>query len=365
MTHRFTGESEGYVRVSEASLRTVTESIFMQMGVPEADARLATDVLVSSDLRGIESHGVSNMLRKYVRDYRNGKLNPTPAWRIIRETPSTASIDADAGLGLIIAPRAMEIAIRKAQEVGIGMVTMKNVGHMGMVSYYPMMALSHDMIGLGMTSSPPEVVPTGGAEPRLGTNPIALAAPANRQIPFVFDAATSVVSNNKLGIARRLGVKLPPGWIADAEGTPLMREADPPPEGRGRANMLPLGSAPELSSHKGYGLGCVVEILSGILAGGGFGAAERKTGYSHMVAAYRIDAFMDTGEFKNTMDEWLKVLKETKPAKGETRVLYPGILEQESEEENRKRGIPLHRETVKWFSDTCSELGIEASVEEI
>ena len=333
------------------------------MGVPEDDCRLAADVLILADLRGVDSHGVSNMLRSYIRDYRQGKINPTPKWRVLRESASAASLEADAGLGLIIAPKAMDMAIEKAKKTGIGMVTMRNAGHMGMASYYAMQALPHDMIGLAMTSSPPEMVPTFGAEARLGTNPIALAAPALTEAPFVYDAATTVISSNKIKLARRLGVKLPGGWIAGSDGTPVMEEADPniSYDGRPRPYLLPLGSIRESGSHKGYGLAGVVEILSGILTGGGFSAMPR-SGYTHAVAAYRIESFMDTGEFKKTMDDWLRLLRTTRPAPGHERVYYPGQMEAESEKENRAKGIPLHREVIDWFRETCGELSIQFSL---
>ena len=361
MLERFKLKEQDLVRVPEVTLRETVVSIFEKMGVPQDDCRLAADVLVVADLRGVESHGVSNMLRSYVRSYQQGQTNPNPQWRVLRESPSTASIDCDTGLGIIIAPKAMEIAIEKAKNVGMGMVTMSNGRHLGMASYYAMLALKHDMIGLCMTSSPPEVLPTFGAEPRLGANPIALAAPADKEAPFVFDAATSTIAVNRLGLARRLGIKLLPGWVADTDGTPIMEEVTPPVpgyEGPGQSRLLPLGSTREMSSHKGYGLACVVEILSGILTGGGYSVKVGRPNCNHCVAAYNIETFMDTGQFKRTMDEWLQMLKSTKPAPGHQRVLYPGLLEAECEVEYRAKGIPLHREVVGWFNSICRELSI-------
>jgi L-2-hydroxycarboxylate dehydrogenase (NAD+) len=363
--NRFKLKEKDLVRVPEGQLRQTVVSIFEKVGVPKDDARLGADVLVTADLRGVESHGVSNMLRNYVRGYQQKQTNPNPHFNIVRETPSTASIDCDAGLGIIIAPKAMEIAIEKAKKVGMGMVTMKNGRHMGMASYHAMLALKHDMIGLCMTSTPPEMLPTFGAEPRLGTNPIAVAAPADKEAPFVYDAATTVVAGNKLGLARRLGVKLPPGWIGDADGTPIMQDVDAPAPGfevRSRSNLLPLGSTRELGSHKGYGLACVVEILSGILTGGGFRALAGRDSFNHCVAAYNIEAFMDTAEFKKTMDEWLIILKTTKPAPGYERVFYPGLPEAEATVANRAKGIPLHPEVVTWFHTICGELSIPCSM---
>ncbi|MGA9697064.1 MAG: Ldh family oxidoreductase [Dehalococcoidales bacterium] len=343
------------IRVTESNLRATTVAIFEKMGVPKDDCRLAADVLVTADLRGVASHGVSNILQRYVGFYKDKLVNPTPDWKIIRESPAVASINADGGLGIIIAPKAMQIAIEKARNVGVGMVTIQNGRHLSMASYHAMLALKHDMIGMCMTSTMPFMIPTFGAEPRLGTNPIAVAAPADREAPFVYDAATTVVANNKVTLARRMGVKLPPGWVADAEGTPIMQEVEPPAPGVDR--LLPLGSTKEMGSHKGYGLAGVVDIFSGILTGGGYGANNGgKHVCNHCVVAYNIETFMDVAEFKRTMDEWLVMLKTTKPAPGHDRVLYPGLPEAECEKEYKAKGIPLHHEVVEWLRKTCTEL---------
>ena len=339
------------------ALKSTVAAVFEKMGVPPADALLGADVLVLADLRGVDSHGVSNMLRSYVSGYTAGQINPTPDLRIVRETPGTASIDSDRGLGIITTPKAMEIAIRKAAEVGVGMVTIGNARHLGMASYHAMMALEHDMIGVCMTSCPPSVVPTFGAEPRLGTNPIAIAVPSRQEAPFVFDAATSTVAGNKVGIARRLGVMLEPGWLADGEGNPIMEEADAPDN----YTLLTLGSTRELGSHKGYGLSCMVDILAGVLTGFGYGAVPGRPNFGHYVAAYNVAGFDDPEHFKDTMDEWLRMMKGTRPAPGEERVLVAGQPEAEMEAVRRVEGIPLHQEVVDWFHDTCGELGIECS----
>ena len=259
------------------------------------------------------------------------------------------------GLGIITTPKAMEMAIRKAADVGVGMVTIGNARHLGMASYHAMMALEHDMIGVCMTSCPPSVVPTFGAEPRLGTNPIAIAVPSRNEAPFVFDAATSTVAGNKVGIARRLGVKLEPGWLADADGNPIMEEADAPDN----YTLLTLGSTRELGSHKGYGLSCMVDILAGVLTGFGYGAVPGRPNFGHYVAAYNVAGFDDPDHFKDQMDEWLQMMKSTRPAPGEERVMVAGQPEAEMEEIRRVEGIPLHQEVVDWFHDTCGELGID------
>jgi LDH2 family malate/lactate/ureidoglycolate dehydrogenase len=348
--------------VQEDDLRGTVIPIFEKMGVTPEDARLAADVLVVADLRGVDTHGVSNMLRSYVSGYQSGQINPQPNWKVVRETPSTANIDCDRGLGVIIAPKAMDIAIQKARQVGIGMVTMGNGRHLGMASYHAMKALEHDMIGTCMTSCPPSVLPTFGAEPVLGTNPIAVAVPAKNEPPFVFDAATSTVAANKMGIARRLGVMMEPGWMADSEGTPVMEEVDPAMRESGGYQLLPLGSTRELGSHKGYGLSCVVDILAGVLTGVGYGAMPGRPNFGHYVAAYSIDAFTDVDSFKDMMDEWLLMMKNAKPAPGHDRVMVAGQPEAEVEAVRRVDGIPFHQEVVDWMRDTCSELSVTCLV---
>lgn len=347
------------VYVVEASLRDVTQAVFEKMGVPAEDAALATDVLVMADMRGVDSHGVSNMLRSYVTGYQEGRHNPRPDWKIVRERASTATIDSDRGLGIIVVPKAMEIAIQKAKQTGIGVVAIRNGGHMGMASYHAMLALEHDMIGVTMTALGTAVLPTFGAEGRLGTNPIAVAAPAKNMHPFVLDIATSMVAANKLQLARRLGATLPAGMVADAAGTPI-DTAGPLPEGY---KNIPFGGTRELGSHKGYGLAMVVEIMCTILSGGmpmSLPDAGRRA--THHVAAYDIDAFTDVDEFKELMDQWLEVLEATPPAPGHERVLTPGLEEEEAEAQRRERGIPLHSEVIDWFEETCRDLDIPFSL---
>ena len=358
MLEQFKVGHEAAVMADGAALQDTVAGVFARMGVPPDDAALAADVLVLADLRGVDSHGVSNMLRSYVAGYQEGSINPRPDWRVVRETPSTATIDSDCGLGIIVTPQAMELAIRKAANVGVGMVAIGNARHLGMASYHAMLALPHDMIGVCMTSCPPAVLPTFGAEPRLGTNPIAVAVPAGEEPPFVFDAATSSVAVNKIRIAQRLGADIPGGWLADAAGTPIMEEGPAP----GDFNLVPLGGNRELGSHKGYGLSCVVDILAGVLTGFGYGAVPGRPNFGHYVAAYSIDAFTEVAQFKQEMDEWLRMMKSTKPAPGHDRVLVAGQPEAETELVRRAEGIPLHPEVAQWLRDACGELGVECRI---
>ncbi|MBM3141114.1 MAG: Ldh family oxidoreductase [Chloroflexi bacterium] len=353
MLERFKVPVADRVYVPDPQMRAAAEAIFLAMGLAEEDARRAADVLIFNDLRGVETHGVSNMLRSYVDGYRSGALNPRPEFVIERETATTATVHGGNGLGLHVAPRAMELAIAKAREFGMGAVGVHHVGHMGGAGYHAMLPLPHDMIGVAMsTSGRPIVVPTWGAEPRLGTNPIAWAAPAETMPPFVFDIGTSQIAANKMRLARRVGAKVAPGWIATADGTPVMEEIDPPEQ----FFILPLGATRELGSHKGYGLGAVVDILGSVLTGLGGGFISGIPGYHLM--AYRIDAFTDAAKFKRDMDSWLRGLAATKPAPGHERVVYAGLLEAEEERRRLEEGIPYHTEVIDWFRRIGDELGL-------
>ena len=356
MAEQATSAGNVRVRVNPKNLRTTVQRILQHCGVPAEDAATGADVLVKADMMGVESHGVSNMLDRYVERYQNGIMNPNPNWRIVRETPGTATIDSDRALGVIITPIAMKMAIEKAKNVGIGMVTVANSRHLGMAVYHAMMALEHDMIGVCMSSVRPTVLPSLGSTVRLGTNPIAVAAPAGTHPPFVFDAATSVVPDNKVDIVRRLGGNLFPGLIGDENGTPIMESVPAPP--RDGYQLLPLGSIPQTGGHKGYGLACVVDILCGGLSGTGYGATRPAEEVAHTVAAYNIEAFIEVSTFKDQMDTWLQTLKDTPPAPGNERVLVAGQMEWEAEQDRKANGIPLHPEVIGWFRDTCAQMEI-------
>ncbi|HEX5166674.1 MAG TPA: Ldh family oxidoreductase [Thermomicrobiales bacterium] len=362
MLERFHVPREHEVRVSDAALRRTITDLFIACGVPEADAATGAGVLTKTDLRGVETHGVSNMLRSYIGWFQNGQLNPDPKQHIIRETPGTATIDGDRGLGLIQGTAAMQLAIDKAREVGVGVVTMRNSGHLGAVGHFSMQAAEQDMVGICLTAMSVLVLPTFGAIPRLGTNPISIAAPARTEPFLLYDAATSTIAGNKIALARRVGANMEPGWIAEPDGSPIMEER-PVPEGSmyalGAYNLLPLGGTREQGSHKGYGLGLMVEVLTTLLSGAVPSMVEEKPPLaSHHFAAYNIAAFDDVVHFKDTMDRTLQTLTETPPAPGHERVIYPGLSEAESEIDRKANGIPLHREVIDWFNRTTDELGV-------
>ncbi|HVR29373.1 MAG TPA: Ldh family oxidoreductase [Thermoanaerobaculia bacterium] len=351
---------EDSVRVPAERLRRHVAAIFERLGLPEDDASTAAEVLVQADLMGVDSHGVSNYIQLlYEPGLRRGTIEPRPRIEVVAETPISALVDGGGGLGLVVGARAMAIAIEKAGAAGVGLVAVRNSRHYGAAGIYSRMAIERDMIGLSLTNSDQLVAPTFGRESRIGTNPIAVAVPAGVEAPFLLDMATSTVPLGKIMLARRHGVALPEGWAADEQGIPT---SDPGTAFRA-LRLLPLGGTYEQGSHKGYGLGVVVDILSGVLSGAGVAVGQGLGGQvGHFFAALRIDVVRPVESFKAAMDEYLRALRETPPAPGQDRVLYAGLLEHETEGERRRDGIPLHRDVVDFLDRLGAELGVGASL---
>ena len=342
------------VRVKPETMQQVVEGIFRSLGAPEDDARRSAEALMYADVRGIDSHGVNNMMQFYVKWIREGLINPAPELKVLRETDAAATIDSDRGLGLTIAPQAMAMAIDKARRCGVGAVAVTNGRHFGAAAYHAALALEHDMIGIAMTCGGVFMAPTFAAEAMLGVNPLGVAVPAGSEAPFIFDASMSSVAVNKIYNAKRLGKMIPPGWIADEHGTPIMHETPAPDE----FIVLPTGGSRAVGSHKGYGLAVMIDMLSGLLSGNPAGYQRPYGDVSHHLLAYRVDAFTELAMFKDHVDGYLKGLREAKPAPGEDRVLYAGLEEHETEIERRRRGIPYHPEVIAWHREICTELGV-------
>ncbi|AGA76459.1 Ldh family oxidoreductase [Echinicola vietnamensis] len=331
------------------SLFAFTKEIFIKIGCPEADAQSATEVLLSADLRGVDSHGVAR-LSGYVRLWEAGRINPTPKIRIVHETPSTAVVDGDGGLGLVVAPVAMKIAIEKAKNAGTGWVSVKNSNHYGIAGHHALQAVKEDMIGMSMTNASPLVSPTFSKERLLGTNPISVAIPAGKEPPFVADMATTTAANGKLEILQRKQENAPSGWVQDKEGNPTTNAFGVKEGGA----LLPLGGDREHGSHKGYALGAIVDIFSAVLSGANYGPWVPPfvaflepdpnpvgEGIGHFFGAMRVDAFRPADEFKNHMDTWISRFREAKTTPGHDKVLIPGDPERELEKERMENGIPL------------------------
>ncbi len=326
-----------------------TKRILQSIGCNDDDASLASEVLLSADLRGVDSHGVAR-LSGYVRLWEAGRVNTSPTIKILHQTPSTAVVDGDRGLGLVVAPKAMQLAMEKATAVGTGWVSVQNSNHFGIAGYHAMMALQKEMIGMAMTNASALVAPTFSVERMLGTNPIAVAVPAGNEAPFVADMATTTAANGKLEILQRKGLDTPSGWVQDKDGNEV---TDAHALKQGGA-LLPLGSDIEHGSHKGYALGSIVDIFSAVLSGANYGPwvppfpayvpmpeNQPGKGIGHFFGAMRIDAFRPADEFKRDMDHWLNRFRAAKPVEGQERVLVPGDPEREFEEARRVNGIPL------------------------
>ena len=354
MLERFHVPSDEAVHVNKDDMHATVVDIFLKMGMPPDEAEVASDVLVYADIRGIETHGVSNMLRNYVKSFGEGGINPTPNPKIVREMPAAATLDCDGGHGLVVGPMAMEMAIERAKVYGIGTITANNGRHFGAAAYHAAMAIDHDMIGLAMTSGGMSVVPVDGSKPMFGLNPIAIAIPTRHEAPFIFDASMSSVAGNKIVLAKRLGVPVAPGWITGADGVPITEESEVPEN----YFMLPSGGTRENGSHKGSSLGIWVEIMCGLLGATGAGP-NREGGAAHHFIAYNVEAFTDLEGFKDDMDTYMKEIRETPPIPGADRVLYAGLPEHEEEIERNENGIPYHPEVIDWFRGITGELNID------
>jgi L-2-hydroxycarboxylate dehydrogenase (NAD+) len=353
------------VTFAAGSLRAFVERTFVALDVPADDAALAAEVLLAADLRGIDSHGVAR-LPTYVGCLRQGMINPRPAVRVVRETPSTATVDGDNGLGLVVGPAANRIAIVKAAEIGTGWVSVRNTNHYGIAGYYVLRAIEAGLIGWSMTNSSAIVAPLWGAEARLGTNPIAVGFPAGAEPPIVVDMATSAVAFGKVEIAARKQEPIPRGWAIGPDGHPTL---DPSEVLRGA--LLPLGSTKELGGHKGYGLAIVVDLLCCALSGANWGpwappfspglpspARSVGLGIGHFFGAMRVDAFLDPYEWGRQVDDFIQTMRATKPQPGTDGPLLPGDPERDAEADRTANGIPLLQPVVDALRQISDDLGV-------
>ena len=343
-----------------------SKNIFLKIGCSEANAETAATVLLSADLRGVDSHGIAR-LSGYTRLWEVKRINANPNISIVHQTPSTATVDGDKGLGLIVAPAAMQIAIDKAKNVGTGWVSVKNSNHFGIAGIHAMMALEHDMIGIAMTNASPLVAPTFSVERLLGTNPIAVAIPAGNEPAFVADFATTTAANGKLEILLRKNMDTPTGWVQTKTGEPSTNAE----EVKNGGALLPLGGDKEHGSHKGYMLGSIVDIFSAILSGANYGPwvppfpayvpmPENMPGegIGHFFGAMRIDAFRPAIDFKDNMDSWIQRFRSAKTITGQEKVIIPGEPETAMEKERINNGIPIEESVV----NDLKELGNKFNV---
>ena len=354
-------DSKSTTAIDHRKLARFVAAAFEKLGVPKDDAEIGANVLVQADLRGVDTHGVIrfNPHSWYVKWLTDGSMTACPNIRVISESGSAALLDGDRGIGMVIGHRAMEVAIRKARESGIGMVAVRNSRHYGMSAYYSMRALPHDMIGIAMTNASRQVVPTFGRESRFGTNPMCFAVPADKQLPFVLDMATTTAAAGKLELAARQGKLIPLGWALNE----LAEPTDDPRVAQQARRLLPLGGSREGGSHKGYGLAIMVEILCGVLTGTLTALNADQDPRGHFFAAIRLDTFRPVDEFKRDMDRLIGALKSTAPVEGQDRVYVAGEIEFETAKERAEHGIPLLPSVLKGLREVGEQLGVRYDLE--
>lgn len=358
--------SDGAVYYRGEDLRRFAAEVFISCGVPEEDARQAADVLCTADEWGIKSHGVAR-LRAYYEMLSLGHVNPRPSLRVVREAASVVVIDGDNGLGLVVGPRGVRMAMRKAEETGAAWASVFHSNHFGIAGYYATQGLASDMICWAMTNTPALVSPLWGVGRMLGTNPLAVGIPANEAAPVVVDMATSAISFGVVENALRSHDGVPTDCIADAQGNPT---TDPEKFLSG-GSLLPLGGDREHGGHKGYCLAALIDILCGVLSGANWGPfvppfphninpPERQVGrgLGHLFGAFRVSAFTEPEAFKRRMDEWVGVLRATPAAQAAEGVQIPGDPERAAAAESRAKGVPVEKTVVEDLSYLARQLGL-------
>ncbi|MHC6203346.1 Ldh family oxidoreductase [Breznakiellaceae bacterium SP9] len=342
------------VYASLEEMREFMRLAFIKVGVPDADAAICADVLIESDKRGIDSHGVGRLKPIYIDRIKDGIQNTKTQLEIIRETPTTTVFDGHDGMGHVIGVKAMTLTIEKAKNCGMAMAAVRNSTHYGIAGYYALMAAKEDMICFTGTNARPSIAPTFGVENMLGTNPLTIGFPTDEDFPFVIDCATSITQRGKIEHYARINKTMPQGWVIDEDGNTV---TDPFIALKGLVDgtcaLTPLGGiGDELAGYKGYSYATVIEVLSAALQGGtflkalsGIGPDKKLQPYhlGHFFIAISIEAFIDPKDFKRTAGDILRELRASKKAKGYDRIYTAGEKEYLAYLERSKQGIPLNK----------------------
>ena len=345
-------------KIKAERLEEIGRALFEAAGAPAEEAALVMCHIVGANLVGHDSHGVIQ-IPTYIDRIKAGHIVPGAPWVIVKESPTTTVVDGHWAFGYVANERAMRLTIEKAEKSNVAAATVFRQGHIGRLSSYTQMAAKAGMIGLITADSgrsPKAVAPFGGREARLGTNPISMAIPSDLEAPLYLDMATSAAAAGKINVATARGEQVPAGWLIDADGKP---STDPRVLKQGGA-LLPVGGA---EGYKGYGLATIVEILSGLLTGLGFGVEP--TGRHNdgcFIAVFNVAAFRNLDTFKNEVTEFAQYLKATPPAEGFTEVLYPGEIEFRREQDRRKNGIPVEDATWKKLQELATGYGIASKL---
>ena len=355
------------MRIPSKQIHEQLATVFRAWGMSEAHAETTAQMMVETDLRGVDSHGIS-MLPTYDSEFRAGRLNMKPVFKLVRQNSATALIDADASLGHPVSAYAMNLAVDKALKEGVCIVTVVNSHHFGAAGCYSRIAADRGVIGM-VTSATRGVtmVPTFGAEPVLGTNPIAFAAPAKRNAPFLLDMATTTVAAGKVKVYKLNHKPLPAGWVVDADGKQVTDETQAfgyvfeKKEG----GITPLGGTRDVGSHKGYGLGMMVHILAGTLAGASFSPIRNKTqkpsdphDIGHFFMAIDPRAFREEGAFEDDLDQVIDILHATKRADPDQPVLVAGDPELLTRTERLEQGVPVPDDLMEQLRGVASRANV-------
>jgi len=362
--------SESIIFIEVERLKKIMKDVFVGIGVPSGDADICVEVLIASDLRGIDSHGVGR-LKMYYDRIKAGVQHPVTNFQIVKETETTATIDGNHGMGQVIGYKSMQLAIDKAKRYGMGSVAVRNSTHYGIAGYYPLMAIQAGMIGITVTNARPSIAPTFGVEPLLGTNPLTFGAPTDEPFPFLIDCATSISQRGKIEVLARDEQPTPAGWAIDKKGQPhtdtkkLLDDLI-----TGDAALLPVGGAGELfGGHKGYSWAVMVEILSAALQEGafmdqltGFDANGKTVPYQlgHFFLAINIENFIILPLFKKIAGNICRRLRQSPLADGSDRIYTAGEKEYEIEQQRTKEGIPVNKNLQKNLTVMIKELKLSA-----
>jgi len=353
--------TENVVCMDSETLERFMVDVFKGLGVPEEDARVCADVLISADRKGIDSHGVNRLKPTYYDRIKTGLQSPVTRIDVLREGPTTALIDGNNGMGHVIAKHAMSLCIEKARKYGMGMVAVRNSTHYGIAGYYAEMAAEAGMIGITGTNARPSVAPTFGSENMLGTNPLTIGFPTDEEFPFILDCATSITQRGKIEVYARIGKPVPEGLVIGPKGK-SMTDAQEILTAltRGEASFLPIGGpGEETGGYKGYGYSTVVEVLSAALQGGAFLKAITGVNLGHFFIAADISAFTEPEDFKETAGEIMRTLRRSKRLKGQDRIYTAGEKEHLAWLERREKGVPLNRSLQIDMLKMRDELGLE------